>query len=201
MFDLVLRNGSSAEDEERTRALQAALAEFSGIRARMDVFTQAQMAVLTVGVAAIGVIVGVALRQHGKRDLLLLISLLEPILICTHSDLRNRIGQNGAYIGATLWPHIRKLTEGGLPSWESSWVGRSKVNSFVALVGVSQGPALLAIASVGVLVVRAHALFQHNDYQYVWVGGALLTVLSIAYTGIAFFSVKAAQREVPRDEA
>lgn len=200
MFDLVVqRRKASPEDEARARALQAALAEFTGLRARMDVFAQAQMAVLTAGVAAIGVIAGFALKEGAKKDLLLLISVLEPILICTHSDLRNRIGRNGAYIGAKLWPYIQELTDERLPSWESSW-SESKFNNVLATVGVSQGAALLTTASVGVLVARAGALYQENGYQYVWVIGALLTVVSIIYTGCAFVSVKAAQKRVPRNK-
>jgi hypothetical protein len=162
----------------------------------MDIFAQAQMTVFTAGVTAIGVIAGLALKEKGNQNLLLFISVLAPILICTHSDLRNRIGQNGAYIGATLWPHIQTLTENNLPSWESSW--ESRVNSLLVLVGVSQAVALLTLASVGALVARMHALSEHNGYQYLWVGGALLTVLSVAYAGWVFISVRAAKQEVPR---
>jgi hypothetical protein len=161
----------------------------------MDVFAQAQMAVFTAGVTAIGVIAGLALQEGGNKNLLLFISVLAPILICTHSDLRNRIGQNGAYIGAKLWPYIQTLTDDSLPSWESKWEGG--VNSLLVLVGVSQAVALLTLASVGALVARTHALSEHNGYQYLWVGGALLTVLSVAYAAWVFISVKTAKRQVP----
>lgn len=85
----------------------------------MDVFAQAQVALFTAGVTAIGVLAGVAIGKD--PNLLLLVGIVAPVVLSTHTDLRYRIGQNGAYIGARLWPRVQDLSEPDLPAWEVEW--------------------------------------------------------------------------------
>jgi hypothetical protein len=184
-----LVNTSSPNERPTELALQAALAEFNGIRARMDVFSQAQVTLFTAGITAIGVIAGLALDKQ-KYNLLLFISIVAPVLVSTHSDLRNRIGMNGAYIRFKLWPYIVELTDPKLPSWEDQW--RTKVDQRLVLLGVSQAPALLLSASVAVLVIRIGALSEtHADgYGILWCFGVALTVLSSLYTLAVFHALR-----------
>jgi hypothetical protein len=179
-------------------ALQAALGEFSAIRQRMDVFAQAQVAVFTTGITAAGVVAGLALDKH-RLNLLLFISVLAPVLASTHSDLRNRIGDNGIYIGQALWPYIQSLTRDDLPSRSEHW--ETEVDRRLVLVGVIQAPALLLSMSVAVLVIRFGVLSEAHaeGYDVLWYLGAVLTTVSGVYTAGVYLTLragKAVEREV-----
>jgi hypothetical protein len=172
----------------------------------MDVFSQAQVTVFTAGVTAIGVIVGLALDKHNP-NLLLFISVLAPVLVSTHTDLRNRIGENGAYIGTKLWPYIRRLSRSDLPSWEEHWEYR--VNKYLILVGVSQAPALLLATSFAVLAIRSgvvlhgHHQSSHGNGGYVvlWGVGMSLSILSGGYTAAVLNALRGAKANVEKSEA
>jgi hypothetical protein len=165
------------------RALAAALAEFTALRSLITTRVQLQIAWLSAGFTAIGIIAGVALGKGGDPKLELLVPILASVVSVVYSELRVRIGLSGSYIRDALWPYIISITDSGLRSWEHY----SADNSNVLQLGISgaQAPGFLLLASVLALVARFHALDGSSGFVLLWVVGATLTGIS----GIYAFSV------------
>lgn len=168
-----------AEQSNDDRALNAALAEYSSLRSLIATRVQLQVASLTAGFTAIGIIAGLALQKGGDPNLELLVPLLSSVVSVTHSDLRVRIGLSGRYIRDELWPYVTSITDSELCSWEHYVADHGSV----WLTGISgaQAPVFLLLASVLTLVARFHALDGGGGYLLLWIVGALLTLVSVAY--------------------
>lgn len=162
-------------EPEYERALTAALAEFSGLRSLIATRVQLQVAALSAGFTAIGIISGLALQNGGDRNLELLVPFLSAVVSVIYSELRLRIGHSGRYIRDQLWPYITSITDPKLHSWEH--YTPDKVNRWLIGISGAQAPGLLLLASVLALAARFHALDGGDASLLLWVGGAVLTIV------------------------
>lgn len=161
------------------RALNAALAEFSNLRSLIATRVQLQVASLTAGFTAIGIVAGLALQKGGDPNLELLVPFLASVVTVIHSELRVRIGLSGRYIRDELWPYITSITDPELYSWE--YYSADHSNAWLLGISGAQAPGFLLLASVLALVARFHALKGSSGYVALWTVGAVLTLVGAAY--------------------
>jgi hypothetical protein len=174
---------SGAPDTSSDRALQAALAEFTAIRSLMSMRFQTQVAVLSAGLTAIGVVAGLALQHGGDRRLLLLVPILASVVATIHTELRIRIHLHGRYVNEKLWPHVTRLTEDEhLPSWEVFW-GDEAPRALMAVAG-AQASGFLVMASIIALAATAGSLGHNAAYTAIWATGVVMTGVGAVYAAI-----------------
>ncbi len=171
---------SPSEPPNADKAVDAALAEFSVLRALMAVRFQIQIVLLTGALTAIGVIAGLALQRNGNTNLLLFVPVLASVVAVLHGEQRSRIGLNGRYIRDCLWPYLKAKTDPLLPSWERYWWEHS--NRTIVAIGGVQAVGFLLLMSIVALIVRVEAATAGTGYTVVWWLGAVLTVNSLVYS-------------------
>jgi hypothetical protein len=171
---------SGVGDTSSDRALQAALAEFVAIRSLMSMRFQTQIAVLSAGLTAIGVVAGLALQRGGDHRLLLLVPILASVVATIHSELRIRIHLHGRYVCEKLWPHVKQLTEDEqLPSWEEFW-GDEAPPVLMAVAGASAS-GFFVMASIVALGASVGSLGHNAADITIWAIGVLMTVVGTVY--------------------
>ncbi|HSZ06279.1 MAG TPA: hypothetical protein VK778_13915 [Solirubrobacteraceae bacterium] len=173
---------SGSANTSSDRALQAALAEFTVIRSLMSMRFQTQIAVLSAGLTAIGVVAGLALQHGGDRRLLLLIPILASVVATINTELRIRIDLHGRYVNEKLWPYVARLTEDELPSWEVYW-GDEAPRALMAVAG-AQPSGFFVMASIITLAATAGSLGHDAAYVAIWATGVVMTGVSAVYTAI-----------------
>jgi hypothetical protein len=107
----------------RNSSRDAALAEFNALRAEITNRMTSTAALMGVGLSALGVIVGLVVKEHGDQRLLLAVP---PLALTVNSlwAVENRqVGLIGQYIRTRLWPYLADTDE-RMPSWEDECARR-----------------------------------------------------------------------------
>lgn len=142
-------HGQQNESPYAGRDLDVELAEFNALRAESVAQQTAQAALVGVGLTALGVVFGFAVKEGGDTRLLLAVPPLAAIISLIHASVTFRIIRIGDYIRDELWPAIQGHV-GPVPSWQAYLVARRQGRNTVVQGLLNDGPgmALLAVASV-----------------------------------------------------
>jgi hypothetical protein len=109
------------------RAVDAALAEFEALRAEIISNMNSQAALAGLALTAVGVIVGLTVKEGASERLLLAIPPLTLFMVLLHTGSSYRLNIIGGYIRKDLWPYIRdRVGDQGLPSWEARVAARQQ---------------------------------------------------------------------------
>jgi hypothetical protein len=100
-----------------SRAVDVLLAEFNALRAEIVARSNSQSALVGVGLTAVGVIVGLVVKDNGDQRLLLALPPLGALVNLLWSIENRRVTLAGAYIREALWPRLKLLTKVDI-SWE-----------------------------------------------------------------------------------
>jgi hypothetical protein len=130
--------------------VDVALAEFNALRAELVNHMVAQATVMGVGLTALGVIFGFAIRDGGDRQLLLVVPLVTALVSLLHAGRNYQITLIGSYIRWRLWPYLQGRVGKELPSWEMYIAEyRSKWRNFV-LAHMIDTPAIVLFVAASV---------------------------------------------------
>jgi hypothetical protein len=138
------------ESPHAGRDLDVELAEFNALRAESVVQQTAQTTLVGVGLTALGVVFGLAVKKGGDNHLLLAVPPLAAIISLIHASVTFRIIRIGDYIRDELWPAIQGQV-GPVPSWQAYLVARRQGRNIIVQGLLNDGPGmtLMAVASVG----------------------------------------------------
>ncbi len=154
--------------------MDIALAEFNGLRAEIVSRATAQSATLGLGLTAIGLVFGFAVKNRAGGDELLAVPPLALFLNLIYSAETFRIISIGEYIRTELWPYLERQA-GQLPSWEQRVAAIRRRKSTVAMALLLDAPAFaIFVGSSVVALVAAHG----DTKQDLWILDAGLTILA-----------------------
>jgi hypothetical protein len=180
-------NEDSAVNEESSsgliqpdKAVDVALAEFNALRTEIVNHMTAQATLTGVGLTALGVILGFALRGGGDRELLLTIPLLATLVSLLHAGINYQITLIAGYIRTTLWPYLQGRVDEELPSWETYIATQRRPWGNFALAHLIGTPAIgLFVAASVVALLLAPANADPRLRNAGW-GLTLLTILCVS---------------------
>lgn|GEM_PF-6405413 len=155
------------------RDLDVELAEFNALRAESVAQQTAQATLIGVGLTALGVVFGLAVRIGGDNRLLLAIPPLAAIISLTHASVTFRIIRIGDYIRTELWPAIQSQV-GPVPSWQAYLVARRQGRNTVVQGLLNDGPGMALLAVASVVAVAA----VDNVSLLLRLGGVLCTAVT-----------------------
>lgn len=155
------------------RDLDVELAEFNALRAESVAQQNAQAALIGVGLTALGVVFGLAVKEGGDNHLLLAVPPLAAIISLIHASVTFRIIRIGDYIRSELWPAIQGQV-GPVPSWQAYLVARRRGRNTIVQGLLNDGPgmALMAIASLVAVIATGDVSVLLR------LGGVLCTVVT-----------------------
>jgi hypothetical protein len=174
ILDLMSEISVTQPDPYAGRDLDVEIAEFNALRAESVAQQTAQATLIGVGLTALGVVVGFAVRQGGDQHLLLVVPPLAAVISLSHAGVTFRIVRIGAYIRNELWPDIQRRV-GPIPSWQAHLATRRRGRNVIVQGLLVDGPGttLLTVAS-GVATVVVHDI------------DLLLRLACVLCTGVAF---------------
>jgi hypothetical protein len=155
------------------RDLDVELAEFNALRAESVVQQTAQATLVGVGLTALGVVFGLAVKQGGDNHLFLAVPPLAAIISLIHASVTFRIIRIGDYIRDELWPAIQ-VHVGPVPSWQAYLVARRQGRNTVVQGLLNDGPGMVLMAVASVAAVAA----VDNVALLPRLGGVLCTVVT-----------------------
>jgi hypothetical protein len=170
----------SVEDKR----VDVALAEFNALRAELVSYTNAQSALIGVGLTALAVIVGFVVKDGGDQRLLLAIPPLATVINLLQAANTYRMGTIGRYIQTSLWPYLQQSVNDvtGLPSWENEVASRagSWWRALLALVVNAPATILFFVASVVAVGKAGHMDHELRDLGWVLTGISVVVPLLFA---------------------
>jgi len=127
------------------------LAEFNALRSEIVGRLSSQAALVGIGLTALGVVVGLAVKEDGDQRLLLALPPLAALVNLLWSIENRRVTLAGSYIRKKLWPELQRLS--GVPySWEKDVQARRSGHGVLfsllaegMLVVVFAGTALIGL--------------------------------------------------------
>jgi hypothetical protein len=156
--------------------VDVALAEFHALRAESIHHMTARGTLVGVGLTAVGVVFGFAIRQGGDRELLLAIPLLAALVSLLHAGRAFRVAAIGDYIRTELWPYLQRRVGQELPSWETYFaLNRGKWWSLELAIW-ADAPVTVIFAAASVLAL---VLVPKDADSILWTIGWGLTALVI----------------------
>jgi hypothetical protein len=135
--------------------VDAALAEFQALRAEIISNLNSQAALVGLSLTAVGVIVGLTVKEGGSQRLLLAIPPLTLFMVMLHIGSSYRLSLIGRYIQKDLWPYIaERAGDPALPSWEAETAARQlSWKAFPAAIFMNfPAMAILIVVSVIALI-------------------------------------------------
>lgn len=155
------------------RDLDVELAEFNALRAESVAQQTAQAALVGVGLTALGVVFGLAIKQGGDSHVLLAVPPLAAIISLIHASVTFRIIRIGDYIRDELWPAIQSQV-GSIPSWQAYLVARRQGRNTIVQGLLNDGPGMVLMAVASVVAVAA----VDNVALLLRLGGVLCTAVT-----------------------
>jgi hypothetical protein len=168
---------------EPERAVDVMLAEFEAMRAEKVGYLTGQAAVVALGITALGVIAGFAVKD-GHDRLLLAVPPLVMLVVLSYAAGSHRSNAIGNYIRTKLWKELEGRV-GTLPSWQKSIAEeRLKPRAIFKVIFLDLPPAALFIgASVYALCVTA-------DHEFLWYAGLVMTAISVVVPVVVLAGIR-----------
>ena len=140
------------------RATEVALAEYNALRAEIITRTTAQGALVALGVTAVGVILGLALKETPQTRLALAVPPVAAVITLLYCAEMYRAITVGHYIRQRLWPYLQAQV-GPVPSWEIRVVEirRSRWNLAIATALTGPATGFFTLASVFAIFVAGRS--------------------------------------------
>jgi hypothetical protein len=170
------------DEPDREPVIQVALAEFAALRAEIVGRTSSIAALVGVGLTAVGVIVGFAVKENGDLRLLLALPPLAMVINVLLSIEHRRIVLAGAYIRGPLWKLLRDHIDAQLPCWEDH-VQRRRRGRARAISALCDGALIAgfsATAIAGLVVARSHVGGVLEAAEWTMAVAAALLPLALA---------------------
>jgi hypothetical protein len=156
--------------------VQAALAEFEGLRAEIISHVNSQAALAGLALTAVGVIVGLTVKEGASDRLLLAIPPLTLFMVLLHIGSSYRLSLIGRYIQKDLWPYIaERVGDPELPSWEAKTAERQRSWSEIPVAFFFNFPAMAIL-----IVVSIVSLVLVNESEFFSWAGWLSVLAAIA---------------------
>ena len=168
------------------RALAAAQAEFSALRAEILIRLQAQSAAVAAALAISGAIGAVAFGgEHDRLEILLVLPFVLGGLGFLHLEHSHRTAVLGTYIREKLWKEIAAPV--GQLSWETYLSDyRAQPGRRLIWQGIGGAPYALIYftpaAAALVLTALAENIDREGWFWWVWAGGAVVLVAVVLLT-------------------
>lgn len=169
-------NGAHVQQTESPyagRDLDVELAEFNALRAESVAQQTAQATLVGVGLTALGVVFGFAVKEGGDTRLLLAVPPLAAIISLIHASVTFRIIRIGDYIRDELWPAMQGQV-GPIPSWQAYLVARRQGRNTIVQGLLNDGPGMALLAAASVAAVAA----VDNVAFLLRLGGVLCTAVT-----------------------
>jgi hypothetical protein len=183
---------SSSGPVQTDKAVDVALAEFHALRTETIHHMAARATLVGVGLTAVGVLFGFAIRQGGDRELLLAVPLLAALVSLLHAGRAFRVTAIGDYIRTVLWPYLQRRVDHGLPSWETYFVtNRGKWWSLQLAIWVD-APVTVIFAAAS---VTALLLAPKDADSILWNVGWVFTGLVICAPFCVLLLIQARRSE------
>lgn len=132
--------------------MDAALAEFEALRAEIITNVNSQAALAGLGLTAVGVIVGLTVKEGASERLLLAIPPLTLFMVLLHIGSSYRLSLIGRYIQKDLWPYIaERVGDPALPSWEAKTAARQRSWKEVPVAVFINFPAMAILIVVSIV--------------------------------------------------
>ncbi|MCA1671370.1 MAG: hypothetical protein LC799_03930 [Actinobacteria bacterium] len=140
------------------KAVDVALAEFNALRTEIVSRITTQMTTTSLGLAALGVVVGFVVQGNSNRTLLLAVPLLTLVVNLVSTAHGYYISVIGNYIREKLWPYLQGQV-GMLPSWEVEVAARSRRREAITFILLGAPTSFLFILAsiLSLLIVGAGA--------------------------------------------
>ena len=140
-------------DSTDRSVIDIALAEFNALRAEIITHQNIQAALIGVGLTAIGVLIGVALKDggSGSSELLLAVPPISVAIVLLRTAYNIHVVALGNYIGSELLPFLKgRVCVDALPSWENRASGHRNAAStlFLAVFVYGAGTGMFCAGSV-----------------------------------------------------
>jgi hypothetical protein len=150
-------NDVTSDGPDHEHVIQVALAEFVALRAEIMGRTSSIAALVGIGLTALGVVVGFAVKNEGDVRLLLAMPPLAMLVNLLLSIEHRRVVLAGAYIRGPLWGVLRQHISEQLPCWEDE-VQRRRSGMASAISVLCDGALIAAFAAAAVtgLVAARH---------------------------------------------
>jgi hypothetical protein len=160
------------------KRIDVAVAEFNALRSEMHNRINAQAALVGVALAALGVVFGFVVKDHGETRLLLAVPPLALLVSLLSAAESHRVATIGDYVREVLWPYLTCELDDKLPSWEDGIGERRRGHQVVFRAIFLDGPAtaLFALAAAGaqLLAKNRDPSFENIDETLWWVNWLVL---------------------------
>ncbi|HEX5713505.1 MAG TPA: hypothetical protein VFX85_09355 [Solirubrobacterales bacterium] len=160
--------------ESSETAVGIALAEFNALRAEIISHITAQTAVVTLGVTALGILVGLVAKEGADDHLLLVVPPVSMFVILLLTAENYRIWRIGDYIRNHLWPFLQAQA-GPVPSWEAEVIRYRSSRGIFFKAAAIDSPAIILfiVASVASLA------WIRDPGDGLWWAGCAMTATAI----------------------
>jgi hypothetical protein len=160
---------------DRDRAVDVALAEFNALRSEMVSRITTQAAVVGLGLTALGIIFGVAIKD-GQGPLLLAVPPVALLVVMIYMAETFRCAVIGTYVRDKLWPFLQaRAGDETMPSWEVEVASKGRPVEALAKALVIDFPAMAIF-----VVASGAALWWAPRFAFLWWLGCLMTLASMA---------------------
>jgi hypothetical protein len=179
------------------RSIVGAIAEFTALRSLMAVRFQLQVAIVSLGVTAVGLVAGLAYRSVSDRGLLLLVPLIGSVTAALYCEQWARLRTAGFYIRDALWPYVQEISDPRMPSYEMFWDQAAAKG--VAHLGTIAPPVLLVGLGWLALAESAHSAVSSGSASMgvAWLAGLVLTAIALTYA-FTVARMRSPLRPIPR---
>lgn len=177
--------------------MEAALAEYQALRAEIISNLNSQAALVGLALTAVGVIVGLTVKEGASEQLLLAIPPLTLFMVLLHIGSSYRLRLMGRYIETDLWPYIaEQVGDEGLPSWEAKTAARQFSWEALPVAVFLNSPAMAIL-----LVVSIVALIQVEGREFFsWVGWFSVVAAIVASIVVGYWVRENSRPEQSKSE-
>ena len=171
--------------------MEAALAEFQALRVEIISNLNSQAALVGLALTAVGVIVGLTVKEGAGERLLLAIPPLTLFMVLLHIGSSYRLSLIGRYIENDLWPYIAEQVgdTAGLPSWEAKTAARQFSWEALPVAVFLNSPAMAIL-----IVVSIVALIQVDGPEFFSWAGWFSVVAAIVASMVVGYWVRGDSR-------
>lgn len=182
------------EVSEPERAVDVMLAEFNAMRAEKVSYLTGQAAIVTLGITALGVVTGFAVKD-GHDRLLLADPPLVMLVVLGYAAGSYRSNAIGNYLRDELWKRLETKV-GDLPSWQR-WIARERLKptAILKVLFLDLPPAALFVAA------SVYTLCVTPDREFLWYAGLVMTAVSVAVPTVVLAAILATSIEARRTDS